>query len=121
LVSHVSQQANAQLAKYTSDEKILLHEHGYTIQVLGARTEKTIKDFIAQHGLSVDKAHYCRTSFKGKQWYKLLYGHFTTRTAAKRALQSLPTNMRTQGPWVTSLKPIQTAVRSYHKTMTAGL
>lgn len=101
----------------TPKEQQLLNtaSHHYTIQLLGARSEESIKQFIQQHAIE-NQAHYYRTQLDGKDWYVMVYGNFSSRDAAKEAIAKLPDSLQNEKlhPWIRELSHIQQDIREGH-------
>lgn len=70
----------------------------YTLQLLGARREAALRQFIAANDLA-DKATVVRTQHEGQDWYVLLYGRYPSRAAASVGLMHLPPAVRAAHPW----------------------
>ncbi len=78
----------------------------YTLQVLGAYDKITLSKFLEQHELK-EVAMY-KTSFQGRNWYVLLYGHYSSYSQATTALAMLPDSLRNSTkPWVRTFGSIQ--------------
>ncbi|WP_369414627.1 SPOR domain-containing protein [Photobacterium atrarenae] len=43
----------------------------------------------------------------GNRWYAVIYGDFATKAEAKRIIDTLPTRIRQQGPFVRSFAEVQ--------------
>jgi len=79
----------------------------YTLQVLGAHDEFTLKQFLNQHQELTDMALF-KTRYHQKDWYVLVYGIYPTREAALAARAQLPaTLLRATQPWARTLASIQ--------------
>lgn len=98
-------------AELSQEEQHLLSldKKHYTLQLLGARTEKNVKQFIAQHGIAKQTYTY-KTKLSGKDWYVVVYGEYPSKEAAKEAVASIPDSLKTD-----SLKPWVRDVDSIHK------
>ena len=97
-------------------EKWLLSQNPahYTIQILGVRSERSLLDFIRENQLEKQKELSCyRGTYKGRDWYRLLYGVFTTRQAARLTAQGLPAPIRRASPWVRRLSSVQRDIRQF--------
>ena len=77
----------------------------YTLQLLGGRSEKGIKSFMAQHNLQ-DKAVFFRTVRDGKPWFALVYGSYPDRQQALQAIKRLPAKLQKTTPWARSFASI---------------
>ncbi len=71
----------------------------YTLQLLGARKEENVKQFIQQHALQ-GKTTYFRTKRAGEDWYVVVYGNYASPIEAKAAIKTMPTSLKDQRPWV---------------------
>lgn len=84
--------------------------NGYTLQLLGAHTQKEIIAFMQANRLDQNAAYY-RTTFNNQPWYVLVYGHYSTPAEAEAAIKTLPANIQKQKPWVRSLASIKSALK----------
>lgn len=76
----------------------------YTLQLLGSYNKAPIKKLIKDHHLQ--KGRIYQTTFKGKTWYVLVYGHYATRSDAKKAAQVIESKLSLQ-PWVKPLASVK--------------
>ena len=83
----------------------------YSLQLLGTRNQPAIIDYIRRNKLSPEQTAYYRGSFKGGEWYVLMYGNFLSRQAALEARADLPVKVRKEKPWPRSLESVHTAIR----------
>lgn len=88
----------------------------YTIQIMGVRNEKYLLNFIneklpAQH----HEIAYYQTSYKGKDWYPLLYGVYATQKDAAIAMKKLPKEIKKASPWIRQMAAVQKAIRKRSK------
>lgn len=92
----------------TRDEEALLSwaTSDFTLQLLGVSTEKAARDFIAQQSNRDDLLTF-KTLRQGKNWFVVVAGRYTSATAAKTAIQALPSEQAKAGPWPRELKVIQ--------------
>ena len=95
-------------------EKWLLTQNSayYTIQILGVRNEKRLQNFVEKNILS--KEHdiaYYQTSYKGKDWYPLLYGVYATKTEASSAMKELPAKLQKASPWIRRMSSVHRAIQ----------
>ncbi|WLD57526.1 SPOR domain-containing protein [Salinispirillum sp. LH 10-3-1] len=82
----------------------------FTIQLMAARTEQTVLNFIAANGLQ-GNANYFASLYQGAPWYSLIYGHYRTYEEAQQALSELPPALREAEPWVRSYALIKQLAR----------
>jgi DamX protein len=84
-------------------EKWLLSQNSsyYTIQILGVQDEKRLLNFIESRlaATQMNLAYY-QTSYKGKDWYPLLYGVYASHKEASSAMKELPTHIKKSSPWI---------------------
>ena len=79
---------------------------GFTLQVLGAREEASVARFMA--GLkNPNRLYYFRTVYKGQPWHVVVYGQYASKSAANRAVSSLPEELKSLKPWSRSIKGVQ--------------
>ena len=84
----------------------------YTIQILGVRNEKRLQNFVEENRLSKeDHIAYYQTSYKGKDWYPLLYGVYATKTEASSAMKELPPTVQKASPWIRRMSSVHRAIQ----------
>lgn len=71
----------------------------YTVQLIGVSSEQSLKAFIATHHLD-GKTTHTHSHHQNKDWYTVLYGRYSTQSAAEQAIQQLPQTLRELHPWV---------------------
>ncbi|GAB6260442.1 SPOR domain-containing protein [Photobacterium sp. R1] len=80
-------------------------ETGFTVQVLGLSQNSGFAPYVAklpgQQPVWINQKTY-----REKPWYTLLYGHFKTVEEAQAAIQQLPGDIQSFGPFVRSLAKI---------------
>ncbi|MFI8417336.1 SPOR domain-containing protein [Serratia sp. NPDC078593] len=77
----------------------------YTLQLSSASRSDTLIAYAKQQKLA-DYFVY-ETKRDGKRWYVLVSGNYTSLSAAKRAIASLPANVQAKKPWVRSVRQVQ--------------
>lgn len=92
------------------DELLGWPEQGYTLQVMGARAESSVRDFI-QAQAEPQRFYYFRTVFKGAPWHVVVYGQYADRAAATNAVASLPESLRKLRPWARSIAGVKADIR----------
>jgi DamX protein len=83
---------------------------GYTLQLLGARSADSIDQFM-RSVKEPEKIYYFQTVFKGAPWHVLVYGQYSNRDAAVRAVSALPEELRKMKPWPRSIKGVQADIQ----------
>ncbi|MFG1174853.1 SPOR domain-containing protein [Erwiniaceae bacterium CAU 1747] len=73
----------------------------YTLQLSSASRSDTLNAWARKQNLS--SYHVYQTTRNGQPWYVLVSGSYNTSAEAKRAVASLPAEVRAQNPWV---KPV---------------
>ena len=73
----------------------------YTLQLSGASREESLNAWARKQNLS--NYHVYKTTRNGQPWYVLVSGSYATSADARRAVASLPAEVRAQNPWV---KPV---------------
>lgn len=73
----------------------------YTLQLSGASRADSLNAWAKKQSLS--NYHVYKTSRNGQDWYVLVSGSYATPAEAKRAVASLPAEVRAKNPWV---KPV---------------
>lgn len=93
---------------YFGDGQTLLgwNPQGYTLQMLGARRQESVVEFIASMP-EPSNLLYFSTIYKEKPWYVVVYGSFSDRDAAMTAMGELPSPLRSRRPWARSIKGVQ--------------
>ena len=95
-------------------EKWLLSQESfyYTIQLMGARKEALLFDFVEKNQLlEQNEIAFYQTTFEDKPWFQLLYGVYATKKDAQAAAERLPPKIRKSSPWVRRLSAVQKAIR----------
>ena len=95
-------------------EKWLLSQepNDYTIQLMGARDEVLLFDFVKKYQLlEQNEIAFYQTTFKDKPWFQLLYGVYPTQRDALSAADKLPQKIRDSSPWIRRLSAVQKAIR----------
>jgi type II secretory pathway predicted ATPase ExeA len=95
-------------------EKWLLSQNSsfYTIQILGVHDEGRLLRFI-ESDLPSPRTNlaYYQTSYRGKDWYPLLYGVYASQKDASSALKKLPTHIQKSSPWIRRLSSVQKTIQ----------
>jgi DamX protein len=86
-------------------------EH-YTLQLLGVRDEAAAKAFVEQYA-NLNQLAYFRTLYKGKDWFVVIQGDFSSREAAMSSVAAMPPALRNAKPWPRQLDQIQQEVAGY--------
>lgn len=104
--------SEAPTAVYNESEQKLLswNSKGYTLQMLGAREIKSVRDFISDYS-SYGEFLWFSTELKGSPWYVVVYKEFGTRNEASESLAKLPADLRKQQPWPRTISGIQQELR----------
>jgi DamX protein len=98
-------------ASLTEDEEILLSWRAdeYTLQLLGVSSEKAARDYIASQPNRADLLLF-RGERKGKGWFVVVSGRFSSSAQARQALATLPPAQQKAGPWPRDMKSIQAEI-----------
>ena len=81
-------------------------KNAYIPQILGSFEEQTAIKFIAQLGEQKHDIYYLETEHKGRPWFVVFYGVFSTKAAAQAAVRSAPERIRRQSPWLRSVESV---------------
>ncbi|SIS43780.1 AAA family ATPase [Neptunomonas antarctica] len=92
------------------DQLLTWPSSGYTLQVLGARSEESIVRFMTSLS-SRDKLYYFNTLYKNGPWHVVVYGQYANRAAANRAINSLPPDLKKLKPWARSIGGVQQDIK----------
>jgi len=84
----------------------------YTLQLLGSRSEEGARGFIRQFALPADKVSYYKGLYKGGDWYVVVYGSYSSRSAAITDIKNLPEALRAAKPWPRPMQSVHDAIRS---------
>jgi hypothetical protein len=85
------------------------NKNAYTIQMIADNNFASVNDFITANQLQ-NKATVVKTVRRNKPWYIAVYGQYDTFAAANQAIQQLPRQLRTQGPFVRRIGDVQASV-----------
>lgn len=104
--------AKAPVSKYSSSEQTILgwKASGYTLQMLGARSQKSAENFIAKQK-DPAQFYYFSTIYKGAPWHVVIYGEFANRDIANAAIKKLPEELRKMRPWARSARGVQIDIK----------
>jgi len=93
-------------------EKSLLEypESSYTVQIMGSHSEANVRRFIQEELVSSQRGYF-ETRFQEKPWFVVLLGQFESRSDATKAIEELPTPLRSLQPWIRSITDIQSDIR----------
>lgn len=96
----------------SADEQALLQwpVKSYTLQMLGARSEKSARDFIKANQ-SAGQLYHFSTVYKGKPWHVVVFGQYSNRDIANAAIRKLPESLRKVKPWARSIQGVQVDIR----------
>ena len=84
----------------------------YTIQLMGARKEALLFNFVERNQLlEQNEIAYYQSTFEDKVWFQLLYGVYVTKKDAQAAADNLPLKIRKSSPWIRRLSAVQKAIR----------
>lgn len=101
------------------DEKKLVSASvtSFITQLFGSYSEANAVAFIKQHEGSLTKNGlgallYYRSEHKGKEWFVVVSGPYSTKSIAKANAAQFPSKLRKQNPWVRSIKPVQLILKT---------
>ncbi|WP_407333804.1 SPOR domain-containing protein [Enterovibrio sp. 27052020O] len=90
--------------------------HQYTIQVIALSHNKGFSEYMNK--LPSDKPVWSNKKMvDGLPWYTLLYGDFTSKTDAQKALSALPKDIKQYGPFIRSLASIKSSANPEMKPL----
>ena len=96
-------------------EKWLLSQGSsyYTIQLMGARKEALLFNFVERNQLlEQNEIAFYQSTFEDKVWFQLLYGVYVTKKDAQAAADNLPLKIRKSSPWIRRLSAVQKTIRA---------
>jgi len=76
----------------------------YTVQLVATSNRQAIAPFITENGLNPNQINYIEFIKEGKRWYAATVGKYTTKQAARDALQKLPPKLKSYQPWVRKIQ-----------------
>jgi DamX protein len=100
-------------SSYTPDEQALLApESGYIVQLLGSHSSSGAETFRNQWQSQITGSLYrYQTTYKGKDWFVVVSGVYSSRAEARAAVNAMPASLRKQSPWVRPLGDVQKVIR----------
>ncbi len=110
----------ANLSKKTSPTFQQYLKSHYAIQFYAAANQQEAQAFI-NNLPNRFKFRVVKTSYGNKTWYKVVYGSYTTHSAAEEALKGLTANYQKLKPWVTPLPSKSTTTSKPTTTPTSTL
>jgi|GEM_PF-3602137 len=81
----------------------------YTLQLVGARNEKSLHQFIQKNELE-EHAYIYRTKLSGKDWYVVVLGEYATMDEAKSAAFGIPNHIAAK-PWIREFTSIHSDIK----------
>ena len=108
-----SEPAKVGTSSYTPDEQALLvPESGYIVQLLGSHSSSGAETFRNQWQSQITGSLYrYQTTYKGKDWFVVVSGVYSSRAEARAAVNAMPASLRKQSPWVRPLGDVQKVIR----------
>ena len=107
----VSEKAEKIVSGIYKESWILAQPSSYhTIQILGVRNGKSILNIVKQYQLW-NRVSYFQTVYKGKKWFPLLYGVYSTKKEALSAVKELPEEIRKLTPWIRPISSLQAEIK----------
>jgi DamX protein len=76
---------------------------GWTIQLVAGNLEQTALNVLNKYS-QLDHLVYTRGERKGKPWFMVFYGQYSSRAAAQNGASKLPLSLRKASPWVRTTK-----------------
>lgn len=92
----------------TSSLKQIPASH-YTLQLSGASRSDTLQAFARQHNLQQYWVY--ETQHNGKPWYVLVSGNYSSISAAKQAITTLPPDVQAKSPWVKPVSKVHQEIK----------
>lgn len=108
-----SEPVKIETSSYTPDEQALLApESGYIVQLLGSHSSSGAETFRNQWQSQITGSLYrYQTTYKGKDWFVVVSGVYSSRAEARAAVNAMPASLRKQSPWVRPLGDVQKVIR----------
>ncbi|MEH6445709.1 MAG: AAA family ATPase [Oceanospirillaceae bacterium] len=79
---------------------------GYTLQLLSAKSEAGVVKFLKTMP-NAEKMYH----FKNKAWNVVIYGQFSSKSAATAAIAKLPKQLQQLKPWAKSIKSVKNSIK----------
>lgn len=79
------------------------NKNHFTLQLLGTHQKNTLPSYLKKYALKNDAAIF-KTTRNGKDWFTLIYGQYSSKSAAQTAAKQLPKG--TAKPWIRTFKSI---------------
>jgi outer membrane protein len=97
--------------QYSYEAMLKLPSDHYSLQVLSARLETTLEEFIQMRNIT--QTHYAiKLDVGGEPWYMLLVGDYESASDARDAITSLPVEFQNQQPLARPVLRIQQQIRN---------
>lgn len=93
-----------------ADELLKWPDSGYTLQLLAARAEESVEQFLKAQS-NPERFYYFKTTYKNAPWHVVVYGQFADRAAAMNAVKTLPAELRKLRPWARSVAGVKSDIR----------
>lgn len=77
----------------------------FTIQLVGGTSRQRLEEFAQRHQLA-ERGGVVETRLDGQRWYVVLFGLYADFAQARDALGALPTELRSQRPWIRPLRDV---------------
>lgn len=103
--THTTAAHNPAPASSGGASKSLPSGGSYTLQLSGASKEASLNAWAKKQNLN--SYHVYKTTRNGQPWYVLVSGAYATPAEAKRAVASLPAEVRAANPWVKPLSQVK--------------
>ncbi|WP_340611242.1 SPOR domain-containing protein [Xenorhabdus bharatensis] len=97
-------QINKQSTANIGEDLLKVPANRFTLQLSSASRPDTLIAFAKKNNLSHYKVY--ETKRNDKTWFILIYGSYNSASDAKKAIASLPVDVRTQKPWVRKLQQV---------------
>ena len=104
---------SASRSALTAVEATLLHKSSshYTLQLMGSHNLTAVREFMLRNDL-YGKAKYYSATYHGRQWFMLIYGDYSSVSAAREAVKEMPNSLQARKPWIKSYNTVQKQIRS---------
>jgi septal ring-binding cell division protein DamX/type II secretory pathway predicted ATPase ExeA len=107
---HASLPEPARKSPYKTESWLMsIESERYTLQLVGARSEDRIIEFIQQQRNPTEFAYF-ETRYQSESWFVVVLGDYRDRQAALRAIDRLPPEIRRENPWARSIQSVQESI-----------
>ncbi len=102
----INASSSSQASVYGASAHKALSASHYTLQLMAGHHLKPMQDLVKRYHLQSQVAYY-KVAYRGGEWYLLTYGHYASKSEAKKALSQLPIHVQALHPWIKPLSLLE--------------